>query len=113
MSEKVIREFRIIETDDGFRIEIKGDKEQLRQMFSNAQGWDFSRFGGWGHRHGPFGHGHGPFGHHHEHEHEGRKPHEHGFRGRWQARWGYDMGPWWDEPAQGDDPRKEEPPTQM
>jgi hypothetical protein len=28
--EKVIREWRIIETDDGFRIEIKGDKEALR-----------------------------------------------------------------------------------
>lgn len=30
--DKVLHEFRIIETDDGFRIEIKGDKEQLRPM---------------------------------------------------------------------------------
>jgi hypothetical protein len=30
--EKVINEFKIIETDDGFRIEIKGDKEAIRQM---------------------------------------------------------------------------------
>jgi hypothetical protein len=33
--EKVIQEFRIIETDDGFRIEIKGDKEQLRDFVMN------------------------------------------------------------------------------
>ena len=30
--EKVINEFRVIETDDGFRIEIKGDKEAIRRM---------------------------------------------------------------------------------
>lgn len=30
--EKIINEFRVIETDDGFRIEIKGDKEAIRQM---------------------------------------------------------------------------------
>jgi hypothetical protein len=30
--EKVINEFKVIETDDGFRIEIKGDKETIRQM---------------------------------------------------------------------------------
>ena len=30
--EKVINEFKVIETDDGFRIEIKGDKEAIRQM---------------------------------------------------------------------------------
>ena len=29
--EKVIREWRIIETDDGFRIEIKGDKKAIRR----------------------------------------------------------------------------------
>jgi len=28
--EKVISEWRIVETDDGFRIEIKGDKEAMR-----------------------------------------------------------------------------------
>ncbi len=30
--EKVINEFKVIETDDGFRIEIKGDKELIRRM---------------------------------------------------------------------------------
>lgn len=30
--EKVINEFCVIETDDGFRIEIKRDKEAIRQM---------------------------------------------------------------------------------
>jgi hypothetical protein len=28
--EKIISEWRIVETDDGFRIEIKGDKEAMR-----------------------------------------------------------------------------------
>jgi hypothetical protein len=46
--EKVIQEFRIIETDDGFRIEIKGDKEQLREF---VMGFDPRR---WMH-HGPEG----------------------------------------------------------
>ncbi|NDJ54007.1 MAG: hypothetical protein GYB68_13120, partial [Chloroflexi bacterium] len=30
--ERVIQEFRVIETEDGFRIEIKGDKEKMREM---------------------------------------------------------------------------------
>jgi hypothetical protein len=30
--EKVINEFKVVETDDGFRIEIKGDKEMIRRM---------------------------------------------------------------------------------
>ena len=30
--EKVINEFKVVETDDGFRIEIKGDKEAIRRM---------------------------------------------------------------------------------
>lgn len=71
MAEKVIHEVRIIETDDGFRIEIKGDKEHLRQM---GFGKDWEQFGpgrmgrgpwgrgSWGH-HGPRGFGF-PFGHH-------------------------------------------------
>jgi hypothetical protein len=32
--EKVISEFKVVETDDGFRIEIKGDKEAIRRMLS-------------------------------------------------------------------------------
>ena len=59
--EKVINEIKVIETDDGFRIEIKGDKEVIRQMlhgfgagFPFARGFHFgfrpgswSGFGGW------------------------------------------------------------------
>jgi hypothetical protein len=32
MADKVIHEMRLIETDDGFRIELKGDKEHLKKM---------------------------------------------------------------------------------
>ncbi len=32
MTEKVIHEVRFIETDDGFRIEVKGDKERMKEM---------------------------------------------------------------------------------
>lgn len=32
MADKVIHEVRFIETDDGFRIEVKGDKERIRKM---------------------------------------------------------------------------------
>jgi hypothetical protein len=32
--EKVVNELRVIETDDGFRIEIKGDKEQIKAFMS-------------------------------------------------------------------------------
>lgn len=34
--EKVINEFKIIEMEDGFRIEIKGDKEAIREMLRNC-----------------------------------------------------------------------------
>lgn len=30
MAEKVVHEYRIIETDDGYRIEIRGDKERIK-----------------------------------------------------------------------------------
>ena len=54
--EKVIKEVRIIETDDGFRIEVKGDKGAFRKWFEHS-----------GHC-GPMHHGrrmrhHGPWGH--------------------------------------------------
>ena len=32
MTEKVVGEIRFIETDDGFRIEMKGDKKRLKEM---------------------------------------------------------------------------------
>lgn len=51
--DKIIQEFRIIETDDGFRIEIKGDKEQLRDFVMHL---DPRR---WAH-HGPPPFGFGP-----------------------------------------------------
>ncbi|MBN1200726.1 MAG: hypothetical protein JXJ20_02605 [Anaerolineae bacterium] len=69
--EEVIREFRIIETDDGFRIEIKGDKEELRDfvMSLDPRYWMHglhkgSRRGKEGFRAGPgafFGFGPGPW----------------------------------------------------
>ncbi len=63
--EKVIHEIKIVETDDGFRIEIKGDKEAIRQMLGGfGPGFPFGRgfhfgFGPnfWGRRwgrHGPW-----------------------------------------------------------
>ncbi len=62
MAEKVIHEVRITETDDGYRIEIKGDKERLKEM-GFGRGFPFPGMFGMG-GHGPFGrHHHGPFGH--------------------------------------------------
>lgn len=52
MEEKVIQEFKVIETDDGYRIEIKGDKEMLRGWLSGRRGRHFRRRG-----FGPFGMG--------------------------------------------------------
>ena len=43
--EKVISEVKMIETDDGYRIEVKGDKEQIKAMMKG-----FSRRGRRGHR---------------------------------------------------------------
>ena len=60
MAEKVLHEMRIIETEDGFRIEIKGDKEQIKKMgfgrMMQGQGRGFG-FGRWHHG----GHGGFPF----------------------------------------------------
>lgn len=53
--EKVIQEFKIVETEDGYRIEIKGDKEKMKEMFSGLRrrkfrGGPFHPFGfGMGH----------------------------------------------------------------
>jgi len=55
--EKVIREFKVIETDDGYRIEIKGDKEKLKAFMHGFGGKKHSRRHRrrrWG---GPFGFG--------------------------------------------------------
>lgn len=133
MSEKVLREIQVIETDEGFRIELKGDKEELRAIVDRlthagpfgGRGWGFGPFGRHGHEHG-HEHGHGPFGHHHhggpgefffgrdfeppqEDLREALRSEKHKLReaarrmrrfgGRWEARWGYDLGPWWDDDA--------------
>ncbi len=58
--EKIISEWRIVETDDGFRIEIKGDKEAMRGWLKHHRHhgpMQFARrmrFGPWG---AGFGHG--------------------------------------------------------
>jgi len=67
--DKVIQEFRIIETDDGFCIEIKGDKEELREFVMNLTPHRWMHHGPLrGFRFGPpwmrrgRRHGFGPFG---------------------------------------------------
>ncbi len=53
--EKVINEIKVIETDDGFRIEIKGDKEVIRQMLHGfGAGFPFGRGFRFGFRPGPW-----------------------------------------------------------
>lgn len=69
MTEKVIHEFKLIETDDGFRLEVNGNKELLKRM-------------GFGRGFGPmigamFGQGRGRFGRHHHKGHHGRRHHCH------------------------------------
>lgn len=54
--EKVIYELRIIETEDGFRVEMKGDKERLK-----AEGLEQFMSPFMPGRGGPFGH-RGPMG---------------------------------------------------
>ena len=56
MAEKVIAEIRFIETDDGFRIETKGDKKHIRKMglWPGMRHWRRARKA-WMH-----GYGHGP-----------------------------------------------------
>jgi hypothetical protein len=58
MEDKVISEFKVVETEDGFRIEIKGDKERIKEMFKHrGMGFRHHGFGpfGWWFRHGPWG----------------------------------------------------------
>lgn len=61
MTEKVLHEFKLIETEDGFRVEVKGDKEKIKKMgfgrmfgmgFGSSRGRRHGR-GRWRkHRHG-------------------------------------------------------------
>ena len=56
--EKMIHEFKVIETDEGFRIEIKGDKDAIREMWGN---FSPRAFRGGKRKHGRnFGFGFGP-----------------------------------------------------
>lgn len=71
VAEKVIQEMRLIETDDGFRIELKGDKEQLKKMFLRP-GLMFGHKMGFGRRFRKAHRGHGR-GHAH-----------HGMSGCWE-----------------------------
>lgn len=54
MSEKIISEIRFVETEDGFRIEVKGDFERLKNMDwgSSPCGSDFPPFMNFGPRRG-------------------------------------------------------------
>jgi hypothetical protein len=90
MAEKVISEIRLIETDDGFRLEVKGDKERMKKMGFGP--------GMWGPGMGSPGMG-GPWGFGHRHGF-GR----HGWRGH--GPWGW----WGEEPEQGK--TSEEPPVE-
>jgi hypothetical protein len=81
MADKVIHEVRFIETDDGFRIEVKGDKERMREMgfgpgFGPGMGFGWMHRRHW--RRGRGWHGFGP-----------------GHFGPW--------GPWWDDELESDE----------
>ena len=81
--EKIISELRVVETDDGFRIEVKGDKEAMREWMKHCRHHGPMRFARRMHF-GPWGMGFG-FGRHgdwccseeeeseeeHEEEHKG------------------------------------------
>jgi hypothetical protein len=87
----MIHEFKIEETEDGYRIEIKGDKEQIKRLFEHGPfGMRMPFVFGFGPRHGhhgprhwkkrgfhwkgnPWGHGPKHWGQHHE-EDEGPSP---------------------------------------
>ncbi len=69
MAEKIIHEVRFFETDDGFRVEVKGDKERMGEL-GFGSGFPFGPHGhgrggkGWGFRKGFFrGFGFGPCWH--------------------------------------------------
>lgn len=81
MTEKVLHEVRWIETDDGFRLEIKGDKEKLRKYGPFAGGMCMGGAGGFFRR----------------------------WRGgRHGRRFGYDMGPWWAQAEEAEEGQAEE-----
>ena len=84
--EKIITEFKVIETDEGFRIDIKGDKDKIRSFMPG--------FGRRGCCSEGRGHGHG-----------GRRGRR-GWMGFNPMMW-MNMPPWWD--AEGYDEYDEAP----
>jgi len=60
--ENIISEIKVIETDDGYRIEINGDKEQIKSLFSTWMAQDPTHYRGF--RPGPWGCRH-PWHHRH------------------------------------------------
>ena len=92
--EKVLHEVKVVETEDGFRIEIKGDKERLKEL-GFGPGMRF------GHGFGP-----GPFGHgmRHAMRHRARRM-RHMYR-HGDSEW----GGWW-ESWYDDAPTPEDKPT--
>lgn len=56
--EKTLTEVKVIETDDGYRIELKGDKEHFKKMMGGPLGMSMGMHG---HRHGR-GRGYGSMG---------------------------------------------------
>jgi len=98
MEDKVISEFKVVETEDGFRIEIKGDKEKLRPFIENM----------------PFGRGFGPRGGRHWKRRMRNKmrmrahgfgPHHHGHQGSPPDWW------WGPEEKQDDNPASRDVPS--
>ncbi len=93
MTEKVIHEVRFIETDDGFRVEVKGDKERIKKM---GFGPGMMGFGsGMGFGPGMMGFGPGmrfKRKRHRRHGRHGHREHHHG-RGPSFGSWGW----WWDD----------------
>lgn len=90
MPERVIHEVRFVETDDGFRVEVKGDKERMREMGfgPGMMGWA-----------------------------KHRRRHRHFHRGpRFARHFGWWWEPWWDmddeEEAGPEGEPRGEPPAQ-
>lgn len=103
MAEKVLHEIRIVETDDGFRIEINGDKDKIREFLTH-RGFGMG-VPGMGMPPGPMGFGRRGFMHRRHHEH-GRHP-KHGPFGHFAR---FMSGPWdWDDDEEADAPRKRGP----
>ncbi len=99
--EEVIHEIKIVETDDGYRIEIKGDKQRIKRILDNMPfgmgmpfGFQFGARGRPGHRRGQ--------GHHHEHH--ARSRHHRAGRRIWKFKHGRGPWNWTSEDEEGDVP---------